>query len=219
MITVPMIGWAPKLGSGRSILYSYSRGQIRPANRPPTRGCPTRATASAAPTATPASPVMTPTTQIFPPTRLSSRPTCSICSSSGAPPRMAACLTTSWTTSTASGFPRIRTCIRSAPPCRKSGPRCLRPPAWSNPTTPTPWWRAGRMGLERLFLQRLRPTMVRPTRQLQPGRLSGPRHQRRLGLYALAAQPVSSARHQHRPAVARLLHPPLLSAGERGRWQ
>jgi hypothetical protein len=30
MITVPMIGWAPKLGSGRSILYSYSVAKYGP---------------------------------------------------------------------------------------------------------------------------------------------------------------------------------------------
>ena len=117
----------------------------------------------------------------------------------GHSPPTAACAITSWTTSTASGTRRTRTSIRSGRPCRKSATRFSTTPAWSSPMDPNALVRRpGGMGLDRLSLQRLRPAMVGPAQRLESGRLSRPRHQRRLGLHALAAQPVLSARHEYR---------------------
>ncbi len=121
---------------------------------------------------------------------------------------MAACAITSWITSTASGFRRTRMFIRWGRPCRKSGPKCSPTPSMVKSNDPNALvLRPGGMGLERIFLQRLRPAMVRPARRFQCGGLSGPDGQRRLGLYALAAEPVPSVRHAPTTSACWIISP------------
>ena len=134
MITIPMIGWSPKLGTGRSKLWSYSIAKYGPQtdsdihNAPynnPDAGNGISVTNDTPITWNNPNDANFPTNVVFQQGYVQH-----LTQSAGVPPPMAACVITSWITSTASGLGRIRTSIRSGRRCRKSGPICSPTPAW-----------------------------------------------------------------------------------------
>ena len=212
MLTIPMIDWVAKVGPNRSKLAELLDREVRRADRQRLAVVPRRGQRR---------PDQRPVRHRQRSERrqraldfaVSSRAGCSTWSAAGARMRTAACATTSSTTSRASGTQRTATSIPTGATMDEIRNKMIDYAGRIKAVDPTALVVGpGRMGLERLPLQRLRSAVRQRARLELPSR---PQQSRRRRLPAVAARPAAPATLDDRAAPARRLHRPLLPAGRR----